>query len=828
MITFAPAMKKWTFFVGLLLSSQTINAQLVINELMQSNIDCIMDDLNEFPDSWVELYNTGTAAVNLKDWRLGLSDKAGEAWQLSNKQIGPGEYALVYCDKVGKNLHTDFRLESGKGGSLYLFQGQTIVDKVEDLPKQPAPNIAYGRKTDGSNEWGYQLTPTPEGTNTGEVCDYDHILGEPVFSEPGKVFNGNKTFNLQLSLPEGSPEGTEIRYTTNGSEPTASSAKYTADIPITKSTSIRAKLFCNGWLSPRSTVQSYIFHDRSMTIPVISIVTDNSYLNDKKIGIFANNYGHEKYQQVDWRRPLNIELFDAEGEPSQLNQLCETRITGAWSREAARKSMGIYCHKRFGKKNMEYEFFPDQCPGLTNYKSIVLRNSGNDRDYTYMRDAVCQRAMAEHADIDWQAWRPAVIYINGNYWCLLNIRERANENNILTHYDGLEDIDLIENGELKEGTKENYDAFTAFFNEHGHTLDEYAELMDWEEYIRITTMNLYFNNLDYPGNNNVMWRPRAEGGKWRWIAKDLDYTLGLYTNGGAGGSGGYDHQIIAQWYNPDDYSLHQGANFSITWDATRLFRRLMEDADFAREFIDRFSIYMGDFLNEKSVRAIWDPMYTMIKDEWKRHRSVVYDNPWWPIFDDEQRYARNWLSKRTNEMYKQLGKQYDLGTPIPMTVNQDLEDASALDVTFNGVPLTNGVFNGKFFADRSITLEGQAPEGQVISGWTIVTKSSSGTDTRQIDGERCALLMPQCTNLAINAILSKSTGIDTLSKPSWTWQRDGDRLILSGVPVGTQVKLYDLKGILLRTVTSDGSEIILPLTAATLHVLRVGAKTVKL
>ena len=821
-------MKKWTFSIALLLSSQAIHAQLVFNELMQSNIDCIMDDLNEFPDSWVELYNTGTASVNLKDWRLGLSDKAGEAWQLSNKQIGPGEYALVFCDKVGKNLHTDFRLESGKGGSLYLFQGQTIVDKVEDLPKQPAPNIAYGRKTDGSNEWGYQLTPTPEGTNTGEVCDHDHILGEPVFSEPGKVFNGNKTFNLQLSLPEGSPEGTEIRYTTNGSEPTASSAKYTADIPITKSTSIRAKLFCNGWLSPRSTVQSYIFHDRSMTIPVISIVTDNSYLNDKKIGIFANNYGHEKYQQVDWRRPLNIELFDAEGEPSQLNQLCETRITGAWSREAARKSMGIYCHKRFGKKNMEYEFFPDQCPGLTNYKSIVLRNSGNDRDYTYMRDAVCQRAMAEHADIDWQAWRPAVIYINGNYWCLLNIRERANENNILTHYDGLEDIDLIENGELKEGTKENYDAFTAFFNEHGHTLDEYAELMDWEEYIRITTMNLYFNNLDYPGNNNVMWRPRAEGGKWRWIAKDLDYTLGLYTNGGAGGSGGYDHQIIAQWYNPDDYSLHQGANFSITWDATRLFRRLMEDADFAREFIDRFSIYMGDFLNEKSVRAIWDPMYTMIKDEWKRHRSVVYDNPWWPIFDDEQRYARNWLSKRTNEMYKQLGKQYDLGTPIPMTVNQDLEDASALDVTFNGVPLTKGVFNGKFFADRSITLEGQAPEGQVISGWTIVTKSSSGTDTRQIDGERCALLMPQCTNLAINAILSKSTGIDTLSKPSWIWQRDGDRLILSGVPVGTQVKLYDLKGILLRTVTSDGSEIILPLTAATLHVLRVGAKTVKL
>ena len=821
-------MKKWTFFVGLLLSSQTINAQLVINELMQSNIDCIMDDLNEFPDSWVELYNTGTASVNLKDWRLGLSDKAGEAWQLSDKQVGPGEYALVYCDKEATKLHTSFRLDSGKGGCVYLFQGETVVDKVEDMKKQPAPNIAYGRKTDGSSEWGYQLTPTPGSKNTGEVCDEDHILGEPIFSEEGFVVKGTKTFSLSLSLPEGSPAGTEIHYTTNGSEPTINSSKYTAEISITKSTAVRAKLFCNGWLSPRSSVQSYIFHDRNLTIPVISIVTDNSYLNDKKIGIFANNYGHEKYQQVNWRRPLNIELFDTEGEPSQLNQICETRITGAWSREAAKKSMALYCHKRFGKKNMEYEFFPEQCPGLTNYKSVVLRNSGNDRDYIYMRDAVCQRTMAENADIDWQAWRPAVIYINGNYWCILNIRERANENNILTHYDGLEDIDLIENGELKEGTGDNYNAFMKFAEEKGHTLDEYAELMDWEEYIRITTMNLYFNNLDYPGNNNVLWRPRAEGGKWRWIAKDLDYTMGLYTNGGAGGSGGYDHQIIAQWYNPNDWNLHQGANFSITEKSTKFFRTLMEDADFKREFIDRFSIYMGDFLNEKGIRAIWDPMYAMVTGEWQRHRSVVYDNPWWPIYDDETRYARNWVSKRTNEMYKQLGNQYNLGTPIPMTINQKVEDASALTVTFNGIPLTAGVFNGKFFADRTITLEGQAPEGKFISGWTIETKTSSGTDTRQMDGESCSFLMPSCTSIAINAILSVSTGIDTLEEPAWTWQREGDRIVLSGVAAGTKVLLYDLRGMLLRSVISDGSEISLPLGSGNLHVLRVGDKTVKL
>ena len=823
-------MKKLVFFISLLLSSQSINAQLVINELMQSNIDCIMDDLNEFPDSWVELYNTSNESINLQFWRLGLSDKADEAWQLSSETIAPGQHVLVYCDKEATKQHTNFRLDSGKGGCVYLFKGQTIVDQVTDMVKQPAPNIAYGRKTDGSNEWGYQLTPTPGSANTGEICEADHILGEPVFSEQGRVVNGTKSFKLQLSLPEGSPAGTEIRYTTNGSEPTVSSTKYDSEIAINKSTAIRAKLFCNGWLSPRSTVQSYIFHDRSMTIPVISLVIDDRYLNDKKLGIFANNYGHEKYQQVNWRRPLNIELFDTEGQPSQLNQICETRITGAYSREAARKSMALYSHKRFGKKNMEYEFFPEQCPELTNYKSVVLRNAGNDRDGLYMRDAICQRVMALNADIDWQAWRPAVIYINGDYWCMLNIRERANENNIITHYDGLEDIDLIENGELKEGTIDNYNAFTAFYNEHDHTLAEYAEFMDWEEYIRITTMNLYFNNLDYPGNNNVMWRPRAEGGKWRWIAKDLDYTMGLYTGGNAGGSGGYDHNILAQWYNPDDSNLHFGANFSITWDATRLFRRLMEDADFAREFIDRFCIYMGDFLNERGIRAVWDPMYDLMKGEWQRHRSTVYSNPWWPNYDDELRNVRSWVNKRTAQVYKHLSNQYDLGSPVTMTINHDeAADPRSLEVTFNGIPLTEGIFNGKFFANRTVTLEGVPSDGGLsVLGWDIVIKSSSGTETKQFKGEQCTFQMPVCNSIAINAIRGVSDGIDTVAESAWTWQRHGDRLTLTGVPAGTSVQLYDMRGILLRTVTSDGSEITLPVNTGNLHVLRVGDKTIKL
>ena len=823
-------MKKLTILISLLLGWQTSQAQLVINEFMQSNIDCVMDDLNEFPDSWVELYNPGNTAVFLNKYKLGTKEDGSDAWQLPLKEIAPKQYILVYCDKEATDLHTSFRLESGKGCEIYLFEGSTIIDKVKDLKKQPSPNIAYGRKTDGADEWGYQITPSPNAANTGEICTRDHILGEPVFSEQGRVVYGSKTITLSLSLPEGSPEGAEIRYTTDGTEPTKSSTKYSKEFTISSSTVIRAKLFCDGWLSPISSVQSYIYHYRYPTIPIISIVTNDKYLNDSKIGIFANNNSHEKSQQKDWRRPINFELFDAEGQPSQLNQLCETRITGAYSREASRKSMGIYCNKRFGKKNMNYEFFPDQCPGLTNYKSIVLRNAGNDRDYIYMRDAICQRIMAENGDIDWQAWRPSVVYINGKYWGLLNIRERANENNIITHYDGLEDIDLLENGELKEGTYDNYNYFQTFYNAHSHTLAEYAELMDWEEYIRITIMNQYFNNLDYPGNNNVCWRPRAEGGKWRWIAKDLDYTMGLY-NGNAGESGGYDHKIIEQWYNPDDWNLHKGANFSITWDATRLFRRLMEDEDFKREFIDRFCIYMGDFLNEKRIREVWDPMYNMIKDEWQKHRDNIYDNPWWPIYNDELGNARRWVSKRTAEMYKQIGSYFKLGNSIKLTINKESNsDATDAGVVFNGVKLSRNVFEGNFFAGRKITLEGTAPEGKTVTGWSIKTISSSGqvTDSTTV-GARCEFVMPACNSMAINAVLGEASGINgNLAETPWTWLKSGSQLVVMGIPVGTKIQLFDLRGMPVYSSIADGTTVTIPLNSRTIHVLKVGSKVVKL
>ena len=199
--------------LAMLLMTTAVEAQektLVINELMQSNVECIMDDINEFPDSWVELYNASDAAVNLKDYAIGTKDKASKAWQLPDKTVEAKGYVIIYCDKEEQGLHTSFRLESGKGCTVYLFKGDEIVDNLpEALKKMPSPDIAYGRKTDGGDEWGYQITPTPGKANCGETTK--NVLGEPVFSEKGRVMTSEGSISLYITAPEDAPEGTRVR-----------------------------------------------------------------------------------------------------------------------------------------------------------------------------------------------------------------------------------------------------------------------------------------------------------------------------------------------------------------------------------------------------------------------------------------------------------------------------------------------------------------------------------------------------------------------------------------------------------------------------------------
>ena len=772
--------KLFTAAVLLVMTTMSATAQdaqdthLVINELMQSNVECVRDDLNEFPDSWVELYNPTGDAISLANYKIGTKNKADKAWALpSNITVPAGGYIIIYCDKEEDGLHTDFRLDSDKEGSLYLFEGSTIVSSVVGIPVMPAPDIAYGR--DANDNWGYELTSTPGAANAGGVVAADHILGAPDFDVPGQVFEGSSSFELHLLKPDGAPEGTVIRYTEDGSEPTATSTLYDDHIDIGGTKVIRAKLFCDGWLSPVSTAQSYIFHPRGVTVPIISIQTKGEYIYDNAFGIYPNNTS--KDNQVDWRRPINIEMFDAAGKASVINQLGETRIMGGQSRENVLKSMAIYTNKRFdpdpNKKRFSYEFFPDQKPGIDQFKSFALRDGGNDFEYLYFRDLIIQRTMGQNTDIDWQAGHTAVLYINGVYKGMLNIRERLNADYIYSNYNGLEDIDMVEIGhekvnnqdqyieELKEGTmEENYNAFKVFYSniEQGdHSKAKWEEWMDVSEYLNIVIMNLFYGNIDFPGNNIVFWRPNNKDTKsglpkrWRFIAKDTDFGLGLY-----GRQNNYN--TIEMLYNPTIWP-YRNDNWAFTEPATRLIKNMLQNQDILNLFIDKCCVFMGDFMNGTGTGEMIDIIKDEALAEFIAHRVENHSTKG---INTEQEIknafenARSWAEGRPNYFYDFIRQKWNLGTAIPVTINKDVDAANLPDEVYvNGIKLTKGVFDGKLFKDRVITLEGKTnvENDLIVTKWKIETTVNGVENTTYSDGPKYTFTVPSCTKLKITPVM---------------------------------------------------------------------------
>lgn len=743
-------MKKLTT-VSLLLAAipQIAMGQLIINEIMQSNIDCIMDDINEFPDSWVELYNAGEENVQLSDYKIGISEKSEEADALPSKVVAPGQYVIIYCDKAETGMHTSFRLESGKGGGVWIFKGDETADVIKDLKKQPAPNIAYGRTTDGADKWGYQAVPTPGKQNCGKTCK--DVLGNPIFSVPGSIVSGNVT--LELSTPEGTPEGTVIRYTTDGSEPTETSSAYNTSLKFTKTTVVRAKLFCDGYLSPRSTTHSYLFHGRDVTLPVVSIVTDKKYFYDNQIGIYVQgNYtqGTANYE-YDWRRPINYEYFEGADTESAINQLCETRIKGGATRTNALKSLALYANKRFGEKRFNYEFFPDQTPGISEFKSFEMRDSGNDFSYLYFRDAVIQQCMGMNCDLDWQPYRPAIIYINGEYKGILNIRPRSNEDYVYSYYDGLEDIDMLENwNELKAGDFDNYNAFKDFYSESGHTFEEFDQLMDCSEFCNLMLLGVFFDNKDFPGNNIEMWRPRAEGGRWRWVAKDTDFGLGLYGSR-------YDYKTM-DWVTTPGYD--PATNWGNTEAATILFRNLLQTPEFKDMWIDRCAIYLGDFLRSDEVKRRIDNCNEIIKYEFTYHNNL-YNWWWWGnSHDTEVSNAKTWIEKRVPFFYKHLADYFQLQTPVDLIITDDRETESDKAIAINGIELKTGYFNGKYYPGRRLALTPPALDNS--GSWEVKVTSNTGTETTVYPDGDLDIEMPTAAKVEIKYV-ALTVGVDSAS-----------------------------------------------------------------
>ena len=146
-------------------TSMRINEVLVINE------DNYVDDYGK-RSAWVELFNTSAGTVNIGGCFL-TDDKSNPKKYPIPKgdvltRISPRQHVLFWADGMASRgtFHLNFTLNPEKENyiAFYDSDGKTLVDEII-LPAGQTPDVSYGRKVDGQDEWIYQTKVTPSTNN---------------------------------------------------------------------------------------------------------------------------------------------------------------------------------------------------------------------------------------------------------------------------------------------------------------------------------------------------------------------------------------------------------------------------------------------------------------------------------------------------------------------------------------------------------------------------------------------------------------------------------------------------------------------------------------
>jgi hypothetical protein len=501
-----------TFAVILAIYAPDISCQLYINEFLASNATIIEDtDYGEYSD-WIEIYNAGPQPVNLNGYYITDNLDNPEKWQITqNVTVSAGGYILIWADGNNSGLHTSYKLAQ-EGEEIGLFSpGRALIDSV--TYKLQTTDISHGRKSDGSPEWAYFTEPTP-GTGNFTSSYNGMVENVPDFSVTGGLYTAPVVTELSTF-----PGGT-IRYTTDGSEPGESSPLYSSPINIGTTTIIRARVFKANLVPGPVVTHTYFINEdiEQGTLPVVSLASDPDNFWDPQDGIYVQDF------KPEWEVPVNIELFENNGsDRAAFSQPAGTKVNGLNSWRLPQKSLGIYFRKEYGDNKLEYPLFFDR--DRSSYKSFTLRSSGSDWSYTMFRDALAQNSTRPNMNVDMQGYRPCVVYINGQYMGIHNIRSKTDDDYVEKNF-GMEPgtFDLIENEDVVEAG--DLDAYNEFEELVSHDLsvqsnyNAVAEIMDIEEFTDFVITEIYVRNTSID-HNIFTWKPK-ESGKWRWILIDMD------------------------------------------------------------------------------------------------------------------------------------------------------------------------------------------------------------------------------------------------------------------------------------------------------------------
>jgi len=599
-------MRKYLLFL-LLFVSQYVSAQnIVINEVVSSNKETILDEDGDASD-WIEIYNRGSEKISISGFYISDDPNDTKKWRIENADVNSKEYLLIFAsdkDKQTPNLHANFKI-SADGETILLSDSSGNFIDVVDVPKLTA-DISYGRIKDGEEGWDLQ-TASPGKTNIGKIIE--QFADSVVVSVPGGFYQNSITVTLSAG-------SSKIYYTLDGKDPDNTSEEYKNPITIAKTSVLKAIGYKEN-LSPSPVVYNTYFINESTKLPVISLSSDPYNLFDYNYGFYADGPGYPGPDPhkganfwMDWERPGHVEFFD-DDKNLGFSKDCILAIYGAWSRAHPQKSFSVKF--KDGIDPLQYNLFPNF--DVTTFKSFILRNSGNDFYNTHIRDAMMQ-TLVEDLDIDYLEYRPATAFINGEYWGIYNIREKINEHYVANrHGVDPDNIDMLEgNMEVVHGDADNYSQLIDYLKSNDLSTDEAYEFInsqiDLDECLLYFAAQLYYNNQDWPSNNIKYWRERSETGKWRWILYDLDFGFNLYENNGQS----EDHVN----YVFSGVETRPGSN--PPW-STLLPRKLMENSKIKNQFLNLIADLLNtNFKSERVVNTI-NELADHIASEISRHRE---------------------------------------------------------------------------------------------------------------------------------------------------------------------------------------------------------------
>ena len=666
-------------------------------------------DLNEFPfvsgenTLAVEVHNYNTSSSDLSCipfLTLGYNSEIDNATEPHQLMVLPRSY-----------LHTNFRLSSNGEDLILSDQDENVLDSV--FTGTMETDMSFGRYFE-SGSWVLFADPTPGSSNS--TSSYAGALSPIEFSMASGFYNQGQ-ISVELSNPD---ESATIYFTMDGTAPTMDDLPYGYSIPLTSTTVIRARAFLEGWLASDVESKTYILEENVPdSLPVVFLSTDPNNFFDNDTGIYAMGsnaswdfpyFGANFWE--DWECPIHFEILETDGSGYAAN--AGVKIFGGWSRGFPQKSLSIFSRSYYGPSTFDYTLFPDS--GIDSFEAFVLRNSGNDWESTMLRDGFIT-SLTNDLNIDHQQYRPAVLYLNGEFWGIQNIREKVNEHFLASHHlISAENIDLLDNEGVNEwnvvhGTNTDYLNLIDYLEnsdmEDPIVQNALEQWIDIESYMSYQAFQIFIDNRDWPGNNIKFWRDHRAGGKWRWILFDTDFGFSIWE------SNAYTYNTLSFALDPN------GPGWPNPPWSTFLFRRMMDNNYFRNSFINIYCDLLNTVFQADYLTNHLDSIASNIEEIIPAHRARWYNNGNWPNstvnWQARINTMENFSNNRRSYAINHIQNEFDLPN-IALTSLNIIPDGAG-SIQFNTLEIMESDWSGYYFPTVPIEARAIPNEGFQFNSW---------------------------------------------------------------------------------------------------------------